>query len=65
MFLVENVGVQALSILSAYEIYDTIVITRNTHNLELWIVCAQALITKGEAGKSDELRLFRGKVRTL
>lgn len=65
MFLIENAGVQAFSILPAYEIYDIIVITRNTHNLELRIVCAQALITKGEADKSDELIIFRGKIRTL
>lgn len=65
MFLIEHAGVQAFSILPAYEIYDTIVITRNTHNLELRIVCAQALITKGEADKSDELIIFRGKIRTL
>lgn len=65
MFLIENVGVQAFNILPAYEIYDTIVSTRNTHNLELRIVCSQALITKGEADKSDELIIFRVKFRAL
>lgn len=65
MFLIENVVVQAFNILPAYEIYDTIVTTRNNHNLELSIVCFQALINKEEADKSDELIIFRGKVRAL